>query len=244
MTARPPHRRAEGRTGPGFRVRATARGATISQGDAVLSRIVDRPGPTHGFFDLIAATISALHDGGSLLVLGFAGGGIVAPLRAMGVDQPIEAIDLSLAGQRVFRRFSADWCGDVRVHRGDAVEWLTTTRRRFDLILEDLSIAESGIVVKPGISSTVLPGLISRRLRPGGTAVFNLLETPRTTWAGQVEAIRKYFAETLTVRDHVYENRLVVAAASLPTARSLSLRLRLLLESIGSQRADGARVRS
>jgi len=77
------------------KIERTRRGARIREGDVILSEILALPGPTHSLFDLLAAGIAALAPGPRVAMLGFAGGGVVAPLRAMGWNHPLCCVDLS-----------------------------------------------------------------------------------------------------------------------------------------------------
>src|SRR3989442_1025681 len=96
-------------TGPRIRVVRDRGGLRLLEGDAVLSRVMARPGPTHMPFDVLAACVAALSPGRRALLLGFAGGGTVAALRAMGWRHPIDALDLSLEGHAHFREHSGPW---------------------------------------------------------------------------------------------------------------------------------------
>ena len=107
-----------------MRIVRTRRGLRLLEGDVILSELLARPGPTHCLFDVLAACVAALAPGPRIALLGFAGGGIVAPLRAMGFPHAIEAVDLDPTGEKLFRELARHWAGEVRVARMDALEWL------------------------------------------------------------------------------------------------------------------------
>ena len=232
------------KNGSPIRIVRTQRGARIEQDDAVLSKILVTPGPTNEWWDVLAATVDAASQCTSFLMLGFAGGGIVAPLRAMGYLGPIEAIDLSSEGETLFRELSSAWAGEVRVHQTEAQAWLRETTKTWDVIMEDLSVSTSRGVLKPEVSFEDLPALIASRLGPSGSAIFNLLSHPRITWKAQLERVTGPFSEALTIRDDEYENRIVVASHSLPAAGILAGHIRARLEHIASERAANLRVRA
>jgi hypothetical protein len=209
----------------------------------VVSEVRTTPGPTNSLFDVLAACIAALTPGPRVAVLGFAAGGIVAPLRGMGFGHPIEAVDLSLAGERVFRRHSGPWVGDVEVHEEEAGRWLRRRRRPRDMILEDLSTESGGDVTKPAVSLTVLPPLMRRRLAPRGVVAVNVLPVPGTTWQDLLGRIAEPWPEALVVTDEDYENKILLAGA-LPDAREVSRTLRSHLRALGSSRATEVSVRS
>ena len=66
-----------------MRIKRTRRGAQMLQGGAILSEILAEPAATHSVFDLLAALVHLLAPGPRVAMLGFAGGGMLAPLRAL-----------------------------------------------------------------------------------------------------------------------------------------------------------------
>jgi len=215
----------------------------ISEGDAVVSEAMARPGPTHSVWDVLAAAVATLSGGRRVALLGFAAGGILAPLRAMGWNGPVDAVDFDPRGERLFRALSSDWCGTVHVHRGEATGWLAGRRERFDAIIDDLSVPGAGGVVKPGVCFTRLPGLIRARLGPNGIAVVNTLPLREMTWEEQTGRLADRHREVRVVRFDEYENRALILGARLPAARDLSALLRRALHGIGSEQASRISVR-
>jgi spermidine synthase len=222
----------------------TRRGLRLVEGDVVLSELLAQPGPTHTLFDVLAACVAALAPGPRVALLGFAAGGIIAPLRAMGFRDAIEAVDLDPTGERLFRELSGSWAMDVRVARMDAAEWLAREGPPFDLIVEDLSVPGPLGTVKPAATFGPLPGLVRGRLRPSGVAVTNLLPLPGERWGPMVVGVAKPHARAAVLDLDEYENRFVLAGADLPEAPELSRRVRASLDSIGSVQARRIRVRT
>lgn len=231
-------------TGTGVRVVHTRRGARLLQGDAVLSEPLRHPGPTHQFCDVLAAAVASLAPGPRLLMLGFAAGGIVAPLRAAGWSGPVEAVDLSDTGIDLFRELSGRWAGRVRLHRDDAVSWTRRRRAPFDVILEDLSVPGPAGTTKPAVTPDPLPGLIARRLGGEGLALFNLLPMPGWTWKALLSVTAAPWGHALVIVSPAYENRLLVASDRLPDARIVGARLRASLRATGSRMARQLSVRT
>jgi len=227
-----------------MRVVKTARGARIVEGDVTLSEILAAPGPTHTLFDVLAACVAALAPGPRCAVLGFAGGGMIAPLRAMGHGHPLLAVDLSRDGEKVFRRLSRDWAGTVQLAQADAAQWLRRQRQPFDLIVEDLSVPSPAGTVKPYVSFDTLPSLIRARLRPRGVVVTNLLPLPGTSWAALLARVALPHRRAVVVKLDEYENRFVLAGRALPTAAEASLRVRRALRGIGSYQEKLIRLRT
>ncbi|UCF68241.1 MAG: hypothetical protein JSV80_02765 [Acidobacteriota bacterium] len=209
--------------------------ALIVDGADVLSDVLDHPGPTHDLFDVLAAAVCALTPGPRVLILGFAGGGMVAPLRALGFSRRIEAVDLSRAGLGLFRQLCGAWAGDVRVHRADALSWLHRTRRRFDVIVDDLSVAGIDGQIKPPESLDGLPELIPSRLSPRGIAIVNLLPVPDLSWARTFELVSAAYRRAVVIGGRSYDNRVVLAGRRLPDARRIGRSMRDTLARIGSR---------
>jgi len=230
--------------GGGPRIERFPGGARLVEADVVLSEVRAAPGPTHDLFDLLAAAIVALAPGPRLALLGFAAGGILAPLRGMGWEHPVEAVDLDLAGVPLFRELCGAWAGEVRVDRDDALAWLARRRRRFDAILEDLSVPGIDGGTKPPVSLDGLPGLIPRRLAPGGIAVVNLLPVTGMGWGEIVALAGAHYRTRLLVEFELWENRVLVGGDALPPARQAGRRIRDRLRALGSREADRLRVRS
>ena len=220
------------------------RRARIVDGRDVLSEILDHPGPTDTMFDVLAACVAGLAPGPRVAMLGFAGGGVVAPLRAMGFDHPLETVDLSLQGVRLFRELTGRWAGTVAVDQADAVTWLRRRARRYHLILEDLSTTRSRgrLAVKPAVSLEALPELMQRRLVSGGVAVTNLLPMPGMSWTTLLQRLAAPFSRAQVVHLDGYVNRILVAGG-VPDPRQTSARLREALASIGSTQTTAVRVR-
>jgi hypothetical protein len=227
-----------------MRIVRTRTGARVEEGGLILSEILDRPGATDTLFDVLAAAVAATARGGNMGMLGFAGGGVVAPLRAMGYGHPVEACDLDLSGERIFRELSAGWCGEVTVAKADAVAWLRARRQPFDVILEDLSASVDGEITKPAVSLEVLPQLMARRLTPRGVAVMNVLPVPGHPWTTLLPRLAAPWRRALCIVLDDWENRILLAGADLDPAEETSRAIRRALRAIGSREADGISVRT
>ena len=168
------------RTPPRPRIVRTPRGVRLVQGRDVLSDLLAQPGATGGLFDALAACATTLAPPGArrMALLGFAAGGLVAPLRALGWTGRIEAVDLSRDAEPLFRSLSRGWAGDVRLTCAEASEWLQRRRQKWDIVVEDLTVPGPQVAIKPRVSFTVLPQLVRRRLVPRGISVVNALPVP------------------------------------------------------------------
>lgn len=226
-----------------MRIIKTRRGGRLMHGQHVVSEVLSTPGPTHSVFDVLAAAVSSFSNGSKLAMLGFAAGGMVAPLRALGWTHPIFAVDVSLDAMRLFDACRGDWTGEVFVDGDDAARWLRMRRRRWDVIVEDLSLQVPGEVTKPAISLEELPRLIASRLDSNGVAVVNALPVEGMSRKALLAALSGTYAQVRVVEMESFENRILIAGASLPTARETGARLRAELHRLGSALAGELRIR-
>lgn len=227
-----------------MKISPTKRGLRLSQHGVVISELRTLPGPTHSVFDVLAALIAVLKPVGRIGVLGFAGGGMLAPLRELGVESAIDSVDLDRTGYALFRRHCPGWVRGVNWQQADAVAWLRRQPPDFGLLLDDLSVPFDGDVFKPTVSWTVLPPLIRQRLRPGGFAMFNLMLSPGSHWNRELAKLTAGFSTARIVELDDFENRILVAGESLPTARALATALRNALHRIHSRQARRLQVRT
>ncbi|MFM1770053.1 MAG: hypothetical protein RJA22_2582 [Verrucomicrobiota bacterium] len=227
-----------------MRVTRTRGGVRLSQHGVVVCEMRTAPGPTHSVFDVLAALLAVLGPGGRegrRGVLGFSGGGLMAPLRRLGVAGPVEAVDLDRAAYRLFRRHCARWAEPVRWEEADALAWLRRQGGGFDVLLEDLSVPAGDDVHKPAVSWRGLPEAMRRRLAPGGVAIFNLLP-PGGPWLQRRDRLAGLFGRACLVRFAEYENQVLVAGDMLPPVRELGGRLRAALRRLGSRQAGRLRL--
>lgn len=227
-----------------IKIRRHGRGVSFEQHGCVISELPAKPGPTHSVFDVLAAAVHAYSPGPRVRVamLGFAGGGMLAPLRRLGGGHRVAGVDLSDEGYRIFREVAGEWGGVVRFAKEDAVSWMRRQTVRLDVVVEDLSISRNGDVVKPDVSWEVLPRLIEKKLKAGGVSITNLLPTPGMTWRDLIRACRHRDGVVIEF-EHFY-NRVVIQGRGLGTAREAGRILRAELRALGSNTADAIGVRT
>ena len=223
----------------------TRTGLRLSQHGVVISEMRLRPGPTHSLFDVLATLVAVLRPQGGVGLLGFAGGGMIAPLRALGCEAPIHAVDLDAAAFQLFKRHCRSWAGDVQWHHGEPSQWLRVQpKRSFDLIIEDLSVPHRGDVFKPDVSWGPLPKLIRERLKPDGTAIFNLLKPGNNRWNPGLAGMTAHFDAARFIQLEEFENLIVLAGTRLPAASRLGHELRKQLAALESRQAARLRISS
>ncbi len=225
-----------------MRIIRQKQGAQLKVGRIVISTIRARPGATHGVSDVLAAA-TVLTAPATLALLGFAGGGIVAPLRRLGFEGRIDAVDISREGLELFEEYCRPWAGDVRFTQADAVGWLRRQTRPFDLIIEDLSVEIGGDITKPDVSLQEIPALMRSMLTPEGWAVINVLPIPGLSMTRTLARLRAPFPTSFVVSMEEYENRVVLAGRRSVSARWVSVRLREALRAIGSRQSTKIAVR-
>ena len=225
-------------------IRATPGGIRLSQHGVVISEVRLGPGPTHSVFDVLAALIAILRPEARVGVLGFAAGGMMAPLRALGSDVRVDAVDLDAASYGVFEEHCLEWAGDVAWEQADAVRWLRHRREEYPVLVDDLSVSMAGDVYKPDVSWDEIPALMSRRLGARGVGIFNCLPGPD----GRIPSV---FAERVLLLGSVrvillddFENKVVLAGPGTPSAHWIGRQLRAALRRIGSLQSGRVRVRS
>jgi len=232
------------RSSTAMNVSRTRHGLRLSQHGVVISELRTTAGPTHSVFDVLAAAVGVLRPAGRVGMLGFAGGGMMAPLAALGRAEIIEAVDLDRAAYELFQTHCPQWISRVRWHHADAVAWLRQQPRKFDLLLEDLSIPHAGDVIKPEVSWHPLPALIRQRLRPDGIAMFNLLPPLDRAFAAALQPLADQFEAVRIIHLDDFENRILIAGRALPSARELGDQLRRALRQLRSRQAERIQVRA
>jgi hypothetical protein len=227
----------------------TRNGLRVAQHGAVISELRLTPGPTHSVFDLLAAAIVVTRlnglKSGPIGVLGFAAGGMIAPLHALGVLSPIDTCDLDRKSFALFRKHAHFWVHRVRWSHVEAIQWLEHKKNRhFAVLMDDLSIAQNGDITKPDITWRILPALMRKKLKPGGAAIFNLLRPIGSSWTSQIRRIAAQFPTAQLIELEEFENRILIAARKLPPARQMGHQLRAALRQLGSRQANRLRIRT
>ncbi len=242
ITASPP----AGRAGCpcGMDITRTRTGLRLSQHGVVISELRLTPGPTHSIFDVLAALVAVLRPVGRTGMLGFAGGGMMAPLAALGWSTRWDAVDLDAGAYALFCEHCPAWKERVRWHHGDASDWLGHPGPDFALLLDDLSVPVEGDVFKPDLCWDSLPQRMRSRLLDDGVAIFNLMLSPGDRWSRALPKVAGGFAESRLVMLEDFENRVLISGHGLPSARELGRQLRAALRRIRSRQSERVRVRT
>lgn len=163
----------------------------------------------------------------------------------MGCDCRIEGVDLWAGGETLFRELSGDWAEEVDFSCLAACRWPRNRRGLYDLVIEDLSEPHPELgACKPWTSFDELPALISRRLRPGGVALFNLLPWPGASWKAIISKVSSPWPQGRIIEFTDYENRLLVAGDCLAPSAKLSRGIGTALRAIDSSLPGSYRLRT
>jgi len=153
----------------------------------------------------------------TVLVLGLGGGSAARVVRTIAPRARIVGVEYSAQVLQAARRsFDLDeLCVDIV--RCDARRYLDRTRRRFDLVIEDVFVGSAHSVCKPDWLPD--PGLAraAHCLHPGGVLVSNSIDET----ADVARAMRGLFPSTLRIDVEGYDNRVVVGGPRPITARAL-----------------------
>jgi spermidine synthase len=180
-----------------------------------------RPGATTtgSVWDALAAPLLLLPPARRrrVLVLGLGGGSAARVVRALAPRARIVGVELDSEVVRAAREhFDLDEIG-VQVIVGDARRYLARTKRRFDVVIEDLFIGNQRSLRKPPWLPA--PGLAAaaRRVARGGILVSNTLDENRAV----VGEMRRLYPATLGIDVAGYDNRIVVGGPDVIDGRLL-----------------------
>lgn len=222
----------------------TKHGLRLSQHGVVISELRLTAGPTHSVFDVLAALVAQFQSRGRIGMMGFAGGGMMAPIAALGMETRLDVVDLDQAGYDLFRRHCPEWANRVNWNHADAGVWLRKQGGKFGVLIDDLSIPVAGDVIKPELCWTTLPALMAQRLSRQGVAIFNLLPQPGNRWNPELAELRGQFPNARMIHLDDFVNRVLVAGREIPTARELGRMVRQALRRMGSRQAERLQIRT
>jgi spermidine synthase len=148
---------------------------------------------------------------------------VARAIRTLDSEAQIVGVDLDREVLRLARHhFGLDRLR-LEVVAADALEYLQTERRRFDLIVEDLFVGPSRSVRKPEWLLGKGYRLIRQRLRPRGFIVSNTIHETTAV----VTAMRPLGGRVVSLDVRGHWNRVVICGRSLPPPRALRAALAL-----------------
>ena len=195
---------------PRVEVRVTRRGCALRVDGTLASWYAPGLPVTGSVWDALAAPILALPPARrrNVLVLGLGGGSVARVLRAVAPRVRIVGVETNREVLRAARRwFDLDEVG-VEVVEADAVAYLSRSRRRYDLVVEDVFVGRGRAVHKPDWLPRPGLALAAARLSPQGVLVSNTLDESRAVAA----ELGRLFPSRLSIEVAGYDNRVFAAS--------------------------------
>ena len=159
---------------------------------------------TRQAWDALAAA-ALLHPGGdapTILMLGLGGGTGARILRTLLPEAAITAVEIDGGMIALGRRHMRLDELDVEIHEADAFRFLRETKRRFDVVIDDIYLSGVDDAVRPSAMDDRMIRSLKRVLRPGGLAAINLITGPghRRVQSAARAAMLRAFPEVLSIR--------------------------------------------
>jgi len=174
---------------------------------------------TGSVWDALAAPLLALprQRRRSVLILGLGGGSAARVVRALAPRARIVGVERSREVLRQARRWLDLDAVDVEVVEADARSYLARSRRRFDVVVEDIFVGRGRAVRKPAWLPAPGLALAARRLADHGLLVCNTIDES----AAVTRELHRIFPATLRIEVEDYDNRVLVGGPRRLSARNL-----------------------
>lgn len=124
---------------------------------------------------LTAACLLKARTPQSVLLLGLGGGTVVRQLRFLLPHVEIVAVELDALLIELARDHMGITDADTAIVHDDAFKYVRKTRRRFDVIIDDLFLCGDDDVYRPEAVAGEWLDVLKRRLTDGGVVVANLI---------------------------------------------------------------------
>lgn len=161
-----------------------------------------------------------------ILILGLGGGTVTRQLRHLLPEAKITGVEIDGEVLRVARQYMALDRQGLEVIEADAYDYLKNTRRRFDVIVDDVYLTGSTDVWRPDDLTEGALDLLAARRRPGGIVLANFItdgDHDRQRKAAQ-KAFARHFTATALVRPPRGFNGIIVGGDRLvPPKEALKL---------------------
>lgn len=159
----------------------------------------------------------------SILMLGLAGGTAMRILRYLLPECRLVAVDID---QEIVALAELNMKLDdlgIEIHFGDAYEWVAKCKERFDVVIDDVYLAGSDDVFRPGKSDSGQIKALKRLLAPGGLLLANLVNGAghRAMQIRTRAAFREGFPVVRTVTTPASMNETLVGGAEVLSAAAL-----------------------
>ncbi|MCB1693698.1 MAG: hypothetical protein KDI19_13100 [Pseudomonadales bacterium] len=180
----------------------------------------------------------------SALMLGVGGGAVIRQLREVMPSLPVTGVELDPVHIEVARRFFGCTGDGIELVERDAAAWVKQSRRRFDLVIDDLYLDGVGDPERPcGLDDHFFNRLV-RATAAGGVLVQNCLSPAiaRETLARYRSMIVRDFASALLFTVDHYENGILALYRKQPGSIAEGTRRALRRTSESAVRLDTRRI--
>lgn len=204
---------------PRVRVDVGPRGRSLHIDGSFASWYAPGSAATGCVWDALAAPLLWLPPSrrSSLLVLGLGGGSAARIARAVAPRARIVGVERDRRVVRAARRWFDLGSLGIEVVEADAHAYLRRSRRRFDLVIEDVFVGRGRGVHKPDWLPEPGLRLAARRVTRGGLVVSNALDEH----AEVGRCLRQLFPAVLRIEVADYDNRVFVGGPEGLSARGL-----------------------
>lgn len=168
---------------------------------------------TGAIWDLLSLpSIACSHSRvNSMLVLGVGGGTVIHQVQALHGPESIVGVELDAQHLALARRyFSLDYPG-LQLLNEDAVHFLKTNRRKFDLVVDDVFTDAVGDPERPAPLTAQWMTRLQRALKPGGVLVQNHLTATHANHflREHKRTLQSRFESALAFETPTFENRVI-----------------------------------
>jgi len=147
-----------------------------------------------------------------VLVLGVGGGAVIRQLNALLQPEQIIGVEKDPVHLHIARRFFDLDAGNIELIEADAVDWLSTCKRKkFDLIIEDIFIEQRGRPMRAIDAGEEWCSVLAQRLSVRGTLVMNFASADefRLSAVYRDMALRDRFASIFRLTAPALDNHVV-----------------------------------
>lgn len=181
---------------------------------------------TRQAWDALAAA-ALLHPSSrapSLLMLGLGGGTGLRILRTLLPSARMTVVEIDPGMIALGRKYMGLDALDLEIVEADAFAFQNTTRRTFDVVIDDLYLSGETDAYRPAPMNDGGIGALRRLLAPGGILAVNLITGPghRAVQSDARASLRRALPVVATIRPAASLNETVVAGAALAPLASIA----------------------
>ena len=160
----------------------------------------------------------------SLLMLGLGGGTGLRILRALLPAARLTVVEIDPGMIALGRKYMGLDALDLEILEADAFAFQKSTRRKFDVVIDDLYLSGELDAYRPAPMNDGGIGALRRMLAPGGILAVNLITGPghRAVQSDARAALRRAFSVVASIRPAASLNETVVGGEALAPLASIA----------------------